>query len=327
MIRLIRTSNPFSVVLLILYTFLVRCPILFYKNVARAIDYTQPLSFATDTLCKVTPQNIWYHFLTSTIIILSLAFYFNFVLNKNKIVEKNGFLPALLFVLASSLMVDFSLVTNELIAFVIVFISVFSLYNTILSDSNHSGLFDAGFYMGLATLIYKPIFFLVFFLLACVIILRTVHIRDLILTILGFIIPIFLIGTYCFLINRFSLFTNNLVPSVTGHISLFKQHQILEYTKLIVIGIFIIGGILKGQTESIKSIVPIRKFYGICLLLILALLPTLLLANNLWITAFIFFVIPFSFYLYTIVKDVKRMWIAELIHVILLGLIFFTGVS
>ena len=87
------------------------------------------------------------------------------------------------------------------------------------------------------------------------------------------------------------------------------------------------GGILKGQTESIKSIVPVRKFYGISLLLILGLLPTLLFADKLWITAFIFFVIPFSFYLYTIVKDVKRIWIAELIHVILLGLIFFTSVS
>ena len=314
-------------VLLILYAFLVRCPILFYTNITRAIDFTQPLSFATDIFCKVTPQNIWYHYLTSTTIILILAFYFNFILNKNKIVEKNGYLPALLFVLTSSLMADFNLVTNELIAFVIVFISVFSLYNTILNDSNHSGLFDAGFYMGLATLVYKPIFFLVFFLLICVIILRTVHIRDLILTILGFFIPVFLVGTYCFLINRFSLFSTHLFPSITHHILLFKQHEILEYAKLIILGVFIMGGILKGQTESIKSIVPVRKFYGISLLLILGLLPTLLFADKLWITAFIFFVIPFSFYLYTIVKDVKRIWIAELIHVILLGLIFFTSVS
>lgn len=299
---------------------------LFHSGVYNAVDYGQPLSFLTDVLCKVEPSNLWYHYVASTVIILAIAFYFSQMLSTNKIVEKNGFLPAFLLILSASLFSDFNFISNELIAFVLVFISVIILYNTLLNDSKHSGLFDAAFFMGIGAMIYNPIFLLFFTVLASIILLRTVQLRDLLITIIGFFVPVFLVGTYCFMIGRLSLFCSHLLPSMTVDFQLINKGEVWEYIKLILFGIFVVLGVLKGQAESGKTIVTVRKFYSISLLLVIGIALSLFFSGTLKVTAFIYFSIPFSFYLYTSVKDLKRIWIAELIHVILIGLIFFTSI-
>ena len=325
MLQLVRNSNPLSLLLIVLYAFLIRCPMLFHSSIHVAVDYSQPLSFLTDELCKVSVSNLWIHYLASTTLILIVAFYFNFVLTNNKIVEKNGFLPALLFILIASFFTDFNFISNVVLSFFFVFIAVMILYGTLLNDNKHSGLFDAGFFISLGALIYKPIFLLIFFLLAAVILLRSVQFRDLLITLIGCFVPVFLMGTYCFMIDRFSFFYTHLLPSITTSIDILKEEELLEYVKVIILAILVGFGILKGQSESIKTIVTVRKFYSICLLLMIGLLLSFFFSHSLQLTSFLFLAIPFSFYLYTILKDFKRMWIAELIHVILAGLIVFTS--
>lgn len=132
----------------------------------------------------------------SPLLILLNAVLINAIFNRNGFMEKNNYLPALVYVVSKSYFHSFYFFTSFGVAetfLVLAFLQIFKL------DQNLDGrksVFNAAFFVGVAASIY-PMLFLFFPALFFIIwVLRPFVFRESLLTAVGFLIPLLYAGAY-----------------------------------------------------------------------------------------------------------------------------------
>ena len=327
MLDLFKKQNPFTLFFVIIYGFAIRSSVFFIDFSKSYFDPEQPLSFFTDNACKLNAQSVTYHYLLSTSILLIISIFINLYLKNNKIIDRLGYLPTLLFMLVSASYSTFLYISNEFFAFVFFSISISRLLQSLLIDETDIKVFDAAFFMSIASLFYKPILpcFLIVFI--AIIILKNVQIKAIVFMLLGLIIPYFLLGVYMFLTDRLSVLAIHIIPELISHMNWYNHQDFLQIFKTLFLGILCLLGFVKIQASLAKSIVNIRKYYSLLIIICLVYIPMFLINKQLTTTHFIFMLLPMSYYLLNFLKDMKRIWISELIHVALLVLIYFSNIN
>lgn len=327
MLDLFKKQNPFTLFFVILYGFAIRSSIFFINLSKIKFNASQPFSFLTDQWCKVNTSNLFWHYFISTSLLLIIGLFINVYLKNNKIIDKLGYLPTLLFMLISASFSSYLYITNELIAFVFFSIAIIRLLQALLIEETEVSVFDAAFFMSIASLFYKPLLpcFLIVFM--AVIILKSAQIKALLFILIGFIIPYFLLGVYMFYTDRLDTYLVHLIPQLFTKLTIFTSRDYLQIIKIIFIGVIALLGFVGIQSSLAKSIVNIRKYYSLLLIISLVYLPMFLINKELTLTHFLFLLLPISYYILNFIKDMKRVWISELIHVALFILIYFSNIN
>lgn len=156
-------------------------------------------------------------------------------LRDNKIIDKLGYLPTLFFLLISACFSSFLYVSNEFIAFVFFSIALIRLLQALLIDETTVSVFDASFFMSIASLFYKPLLLCFVIVLLAVLILKNVNIKSIVFLVLGLIIPYFLLGVYMFYTDRLVLYFTNITPQIFSSLHLFTQNDYLQVVKIILL--------------------------------------------------------------------------------------------
>ena len=325
MLELFKKQNPFTLFFVILYGFAIRSSIFFIKMNNIRLDADQPFSFLTDQWCKFNSSNLFIHYLITTSLLLIISIILNIFLKNNKIIDKLGFLPTLIFMLISASFSSFLYISNEFVAFLFFSIAFIRLIQALLVEDTEVSVFDASFFMSIASLFYKPLLpcFLIVFL--SIIILKSVQVKAIFFMILGLLVPYFLLGVYMFITDRLGVYIISLVPQIFTKVILFSSKDYLQVIKIIFIGVISFMGFISIQASLAKSIVNIRKFYSLLLIVVLVFLPMFLINKEMTLTHFMFLLFPISYYILNFLKDMKRVWISELIHVALFVLIYFSN--
>ena len=326
MLEILKKQNPFTLLFVIVYGFVIRSSIFFIDTSNIVFDKTQAFSFLTDKWCFVSSQNLILHYIITTSILIVLSIFINVYLRDNKIIDKLGYLPTLFFLLISACFSSFLYVSNEFIAFVFFSIGLIRLLQALLIEETTVSVFDASFFMSVSSLFYKPLLLCFVIVLLAVLILKNVNIKSLVFLILGLIIPYFLLGVYMFFTDRLSLFFTNITPQLFSSLQLFAQKDYLQVIKIVFIGILTGMGFLQIQTQLSKSIVNIRKYYSMLLIVCLVFVPLFLINKQMTTQHFMFLILPVSYYILNFLKDMKRVWLSELIHVALFALIYLSNI-
>ncbi|MEI6311892.1 MAG: DUF6427 family protein [Bacteroidota bacterium] len=327
MLELFKKQNPFTLFFVIIYGFAIRSSIFFIDFSKAYFDPKQPLSFLTDNACKLSPQNVSFHYVISTSILLLISIFINLYLKNNKIIDKLGYLPTLLFMLVSASYSSFLYMSNEFFAFIFFSISIIRLLQSLLVDETDIKVFDAAFFISIASLFYKPILPCILIVFIAIIILKNVQIKAIVFMLIGLLIPYFLLGVYMFLTDRLSQLAFHIIPELISQMNWYNHQDFLQISKTIFLGILSLLGFVKIQASLAKSIVNIRKYYSLLLIISLVYIPMFLINKQLTTTHFIFLLLPISYYLLNFLKDMKRIWISELIHVALFVLIYFSNIN
>lgn len=325
MLELLKKQNPISLAVIILYAFTVRS-IVFFTDVDYVFDYSQPFSFLTDIWClSYTNLKVVHYFITTSIVV-SLSLFFTMFLRTYKITDRLGYLPALFFILLSAMFPSYMIISNEFIAFLFFCISAVRLLQSVFIEETDVKVFDAAFFLSVASLFYKPLLPLLLMLLFAIIVLKSVQIKAIVYIVLGWLIPYFLLGVYMFATDRFTIYIAHLTPQFFQHATLFKNNLVLHVIKLIAFGICVLLGLIKAHAVLSKSMVSIRKFYSLMLIYLLFCIPLFLFCNTMNTTHFLFLVFPLNYYILNFVKDMRKTWISELIHVALFVLIIISNI-
>ena len=126
-----------------------------------------------------------------------LFFCYNFILAKNMLTLNNSY-GFLFFVLFFGLFPEAMLDKNEVIFNLIVLIFLRKIYSFRSAKELYKKIFDSGFWLGILFLIEPVSVFYGFLILASLLLFQKINAQRVLISLIGFISPVFCYFTYCF---------------------------------------------------------------------------------------------------------------------------------
>ena len=129
----------------------------------------------------------------------------NFIIKKNNLAQNNSYVLLLIAMLLGTFYE--SMFSNSILFANIILLFAFRKTYSLRSATNtKQKLFDAGFWVGIATLIYVWSFFYIVLIYLAIIIYQKLEIKNLFIPIIGLVIPVFIYFTYCFYFDNLAAF-------------------------------------------------------------------------------------------------------------------------
>ncbi|MCC6308684.1 MAG: hypothetical protein IT248_09340 [Chitinophagaceae bacterium] len=259
--------------------------------------YQSLLSFL-NSKTKIFPK--LYPFL-SLLLLFTQALMFNSFINRQKMTGRQTFLPAMSYLLLTSLLPDWNYFSAPLLVntiFIFILSSLFQIYN---NEKAKGIIFNAGFAGGVAVFLYFPSLLFGIWMLLALMIMRPFKINEWILCIVGISTPFYFYGIYLFIRDQWSwgaLFS-------TLHIKLpsIAQSLWLAISVFLIVVPFLMGAFYV-QDNLRKMLIQVRKGWTILLLYLLVSLFIPLAGENQTFENWIIAAVPFAgfhacAYLYT----------------------------
>jgi len=317
-------SDRFTVVfILVLYMLILKGRLLIFPI---SID-NDDLSIFSDYLFRliewVFGDSLLAPTILATLLVLIQALSLNQLVNEYKLLGKRTYLPAMTYVLLTSLFVDFSVLTPVIVAntfLIVVLRKTFVLYQKITA---YEEVFDIGLLIGMASLFYFPFLFLILFLVLGLTILRPFNWREWVIGSSGVLVPYLLLGTYFFWIDNLGSF---LQLDIVDKIRFTENKIVMDYEILIKgsLLIFTLGwSLIRIQANLAKSSVQVRKFSMVLIwFLVLGSLSVIILPEMV-LSHFVVIAIPASSMIaYNFLMSKQRFFV-EFLHIVFLGLILY----
>lgn len=229
----------------------------------------------------------------ASIIVLSNAVGINAIFNWNQFLERNSFMPSLLYIVLLSSYHSFYQVDGLLISHVFLILTLYQLYFLRQNEDGRRTVFNASFFAGIAATFHPPligILPIIFFMIWCI---RPFVFREIFLSTIGFIVPLIYAGFY--LIYSGSTIDLTLIKTSTNY-------ERLQFDFLVTFGIFICSlllSLVSIQAHIKKSSLRLKKMTRMLWWFVLAglIIGILDLYFFKQIQRFSLIIIPFSFFL------------------------------
>lgn len=237
--------------------------------------------------------NPLYSQILASLIILGNAVLINAVFNWNQFLERNSFMPSLLYVVLMSFYHSFYEVDGLLISHSFLIFSIYQLYFLRQNEDGRKYVFNAAFFAGVASTFHPPLIGYLPFYFLMIWSIRPFVIREIILCLIGFIVPL-LYGSF------FLTYTGTSINLALFKVSTNFQRQQFDF--LVTFAIFIFSLVLSFvsiQAHIKKSSIRLKKLARILWWFVIAGLLIgvidFLVYNQ--IQRFSLIMIPFAFFL------------------------------
>ncbi len=229
----------------------------------------------------------------ASLVLIGNAIFINAVFNWNQFLERNSFMPSLLYIVLMSSYHSFYQLDGLLISHAFLILSLYQLYFLRQNEDGRKTTFNAGFFAGLAATFHPPLIGILPFIFFMIWSIRPFVIREVLLCFLGFIVPLFYAGFY--LIYTGTSINLRLLKTSTNY-----ERQQFDF--LVTSGIFIFSlllSLVSIQAHIQKSSIRLKKMTRILWWFVLVGLIIggidFILFNQ--IQRFSLIMIPFSFFL------------------------------
>jgi hypothetical protein len=145
------------------------------------------------------------------IVVFIQAILLNFTINENNLLKTKTYVPALLYVVVTTIFFDFYTLSPPMMATTFLIISLRYLFQQMKQQKKDSSVFMMGFYVGVAGLFYTPAILFIFLLLFSVLLYSSSSLRSLFLVFVGFLFPLITVGLYYYWNNALALYLNDIL--------------------------------------------------------------------------------------------------------------------
>ena len=321
MLKLFRTSSPYSVIALFLVAILLKLNYLIHPvSIAALPDQVIWNSIVAQTLHIFGNAAFGFTFL-GIINIVFQGIYLSRISWEFNLFPYDSYLPALSFILVTSLFPDWNYIsafsiTNWFI--LIAFKNIFQLYA--LKDGNKS-LFNIGALISLSAIFVFPyILFLILFFIGLAV-LRSFKLKEWLMLFLGIFTPIYILLSVFFLTDNM-LVLKELIPFGFSF-QHFQQNAIATYLSLGLLSLFLIIGFFYLNVFSSRMLMQVKKNWGIILVyLIVSLLVgvfSVWSGFSVWLPA----ILPISLIFTNLWFEERKSWIAKVVFYLFIAVIIF----
>ncbi len=207
MLTFFRTNQVFYSVMLLVYILLLRF------SVFIAPFQWEPSGHGI--LCDmlyglVGSQSVVAHIIAMALLMLQ-GYLVNLISINYRLGNEINLFPGLFYVWCCCAIPDFLYLSPVLIGNTFFLIALYQIFDTYKNPACADKIFNAGLWLGVASLFYYPFVFFLIVLLAALSILRAFNLQELLMIMVGMFLPYFFIGLYFFWFDNFDHFWENQV--------------------------------------------------------------------------------------------------------------------
>ena len=324
LIRLFRSTQIFPVVLLILVSVAI-------SLISWSLHYSivppngMPLyNMVADFFMKIggvtnAQSSVWSAVLVF-LLLTSQALHLNFVLNKHEVFFNQSWLPSLIYLFIASIIPQFVWFSPLLFVNSILILALDKIFGLYKNTGALAIAFDSAFLLSMSALFYLPAIVFLFVYIISILILRPFSWRDWLVGIMGFVLPFFFAFLYYFLTDKLNNFYDKVF--ITGiNKTIAIQHLITyQYTfSLFLIAVLFVFELFRLQKNYFKNVTKSRLTQQILLVLIPVGVAMVLVSREDSLYRFSILAVPFSAYVSYYFLSGKKMWLLELMLLVLVG--------
>ena len=267
MIGLFKQKTPANILFVFVLGILIKLPLFKHATIpgpdeSAAILYKAIIAF----LNSFSSNTAMIYAVLTYLLLFTQSMQLNKLINDHRMMQRNTFLPAISYLLITSLMPEWNVFSPTLLVNSIVLLvlnGLFKLYN----QSNVKGtIFNIGLAIGLCSFIFFPTVILVFWLILALMIMRTVRFNEWLICLLGVTAPFYFYSAYLIFTDSWNW--NNIFTSFQVSIPIPGKSLWLAMSSFLLVIPFFIGGYLV-QDNLRKMLIQVRKNWSLVLIFLL----------------------------------------------------------
>jgi len=317
-IAIFKQKSPGNVAVLFIFGLLLKLPLFLYPKNISANEMDGRLYQWLISL--LPPVNGLICAAISFALLYVQALMINYLLNEYRLMPRQNYLPAMAYLLITSLLPEWNYLSSQLVAniFIIwIFIHLFRLYN---ANNAKAQVYNIGLLLGIASYIYFPSSAFIICILLGLMILKPFRFNEVILFLLGCLTPYYFHAIYLFLFSKLNF--ANFFPHIQVKIPEIKNSIWIALSVLLLTIPFIMGGYYV-QLNLRKMLIQVRKNWSIVLLYLVLAFFVPFINSNQSLHSWILVTVPFAcFHACAYFYPAKR-WLPLLLFFITIGYIVF----
>ena len=309
--------------------------LLLYAILFRAVLFVEPVTFHVPDSSNYLSQlfynvlnffigdRLWIYHVVALVLVFFQSLYFGYLINYYRILQKPSYLPAMSYLLISSLLIEFTLLTPALLANTFLLFALSKILSSYKKEKALALIFDSGLLISIASLFFFPYIAFFLFIIASLIVLRPFNLREYIFASLGLLVPYYFIGVYFFWFGKLPEFWRTIQISQLS----FPVAEMEHSSRVIIIGATLIVVILWSlyfiQSNIFKMVVQVRSYMMLFILLFLSGAVSMLVQFNGEFYHFIWMAVPVGLAFAIFFTEVRRRLFSELLHLFLILTVLF----
>ena len=312
MLTFFRTNQQFLNILL-----------LFYLAIMRASTFMQTTNIVphghgmlTDWTYAFFPPLSILGAILAFFLVFFQATTINVMIARYRVATDISLLPGVFYCLFTSLMPDFLLLSSILLANTFLIFALYNLFDAYKNNYVAGRIFDAGLWLGVASLFHFSYIFLGFWGIICLGILRGFRFKEFLMLLIGLIVPLFLTGAYSFWIGKMPLFRAHFFQNM-GIISFIPYNSSMIYVKIGIIILFLLLILVASSQFFSRRNITAQKYISMVYWLMLFCSLIIFTQRGIDVTQLLILSIPMSILLSMTFQRIAPA-MAEALHMLLL---------
>lgn len=252
----------------------------------------------------------------AAIIVYVQAILFNRVINNHGLLNKPGFLPALLYVTAASLFMPFLVLSPTLICNFLLILIMDKLLKVGKSTNAMMIMFDIGMIIALGTLIYFPFIVMLVMIWFTLLLYRSFNGSEWISGLVGFLTIFFFVWVFYFWNDHVSLFYKIWLPLANKFPSVFEINY-NDYLVLVPVLIMMILAMIQLRENFFRSFISTRKAFQMLFIMFIVAIISVYTKPDFRLYHFLLCVPPGAVLLAYYFSNAKKRWFYESLFLIL----------
>ena len=320
MTGIFRANNPLNTFLLFMYGLLLKSA-WFIDPQIPVVQKSDGFLF-NDILIFIKPTfDSWpiSYSILSYLLIYTQAISFNHYMNSRKLMQRNNYLPAMSYLLITSLFIDWNVLSAPLVINTLLIWIWARLTNLYKNQHVKSTLFNVGLAIGICSFFYFPSLAFIIMVIFALLFTRAPRVAEWLMPVIGVFTTMYFLFSYLFLTDKLYRFS---LPGFTIAYPPFTEKNIV-YVIMGIVVLLTIVGMYYVKITTIKQVVQVRKSWTLLLLYLIVaiLIPFINTSPNFeyWIIA----AVPVSGFVASAFFYPRIRWVPMVLHWILVAFVIY----
>ena len=313
-----KANNPLNAFLLFVYGLLLKIGWFLHSNPDSNLKQPIFSKGPADFFNNFFDSHSFFGYLLAYLLVYIQAITINSLIISRRMMAKPNYLPAMSYLLITSLFYEWNVLSSPLICGTLLLWS-FSLMTRFYNNKNGKGIiFNAGLLVGISSFIYLPAASFILLIILTLLITRPPKAAEWMVAFLGFIIAWYFLFAWLFLSNR--LYSFSLPGIKVAYPAILNNTWI--YIRLIGLLVLGLAGGIFIQSSAARQVVQVRKLWSLVLMYFIVGVFTTFINPGYHIEYWIIALLPLAAFIASAFYNLGK-WMAVIIHWLIVGAVIY----
>jgi hypothetical protein len=287
---ILKQKNPANILLVLVCGILIKLPMFSGQPhpVTGEGDTMLYHSIASFLVSAASPATL--SVITFLLIFLQ-AMLLNRLINENRMIQKQTYLPAMSYMVVTSLLPEWNVFSAPMLSNTFIIFIFFMLFKTYNKDRAKGAIYNIGLALGIAGFIYSPSLVFLLWVLPGLLVMRSVRLNEWLICIMGILTPYYLHAAYLLIFDAQNW--EKIIPEFSFTVPDLQQSFWLAGSVLLLVVPFLVGGYFV-QVNLRRMLIQVRKDWSLVLIYLLLSVAVPFLSRQQYLYGLMLCVIPFA---------------------------------